>query len=222
MDIVVVGRNAEIHPNFRAYVEEKLEKVEQLYPRAQRVDVELTHEPNARQAEVSERVELTVHGKGPIIRAEAATGDRYASVDIASGKLYERLRRARDRAKDHRRRETRVAEVAEIDIEKLDLADALPAEIVQKAPETPDNVTGLKVGEERVSQLGDSPVVVRQKLLEANPMTVSQALYQMELVGHPFFLFIDSETHQPCVAYHRRGWTYGVLRLFAEAVPQNG
>lgn len=47
-------------------------------------------------------------------------------------------------------------------------------------------------------------------------MTVDQALYEMELVGHPFFLFIDEETAQPCVVYHRHGWTYGVIRLDAE------
>ena len=103
MDITVVARNAEIHPNFRAYVEEKVSKITQFYPRAQRVDVELTHERNPRQADTAERIELTVYGKGPIIRAEAQSADRYAAVDIAAGKLYERLRRLRDRVKDHRR-----------------------------------------------------------------------------------------------------------------------
>ena len=104
MDITVVARNAEIHPNFREYVEEKVSKITQFYPRAQRVDVELTHERNPRQADTAERIELTVYGKGPIIRAEAQSADRYAAVDIAAGKLYERLRRLRDRVKDHRRR----------------------------------------------------------------------------------------------------------------------
>ena len=104
MDITVVARNAEIHPNFREYVEEKVSKITLFYPRAQRVDVELTHERNPRQADTAERIELTVYGKGPIIRAEAESGDRYAAVDIAAGKLFERLRRLRDRAKDHRRR----------------------------------------------------------------------------------------------------------------------
>ena len=97
MDITVVARNAEIHPNFREYVEEKVSKITQFYPRAQRVDVELTHERNPRQADTAERIELTVYGKGPIIRAEAQSADRYAAVDIAAGKLYERLRRLRDR-----------------------------------------------------------------------------------------------------------------------------
>lgn len=211
MDITVVGRNAEIHPNFREYVESKVAKVPQFYPRAQRIDVELTHERNPRQAETAERIELTVFGKGPIIRAEASSSDRYAAVDIASGKLYERLRRARDRAKDHRRRYNKP--IAQ------DLGGIVPEDVEPPAEEeapVEDKLrpaSDLKPGEAREEQLGDSPVIVRQKLHEAEPMTVDQALYQMELVGHPFFLFIDSDTNQPCVVYHREGWTYGVIRL---------
>ncbi|MCS4484058.1 ribosome-associated translation inhibitor RaiA [Gleimia sp. 6138-11-ORH1] len=209
MDIIVVGRNAEIHPNFRAYVEEKVAKVTQYYPRAQRIDVELTHERNPRQAETAERIELTVFGKGPIIRAEASSSDRHAAVDIAVGKLFERLRRARDRAKDHRRRYNRPIAV--------DLGGIVPDEVeVEETPTQDESVRSaadLKPGEVLEDQIGDSPVIVRQKLHEAEPMTVDQALYQMELVGHPFFLFVDAETGQPCVVYHRAGWTYGVIRL---------
>ena len=211
MDITVVGRNAEIHSNFRSYVEDKLSKVTQFYPRAQRVDVELTHERNPRQADTAERIELTVIGKGPIIRAEASSADRYAAVDIACGKLFERLRRARDRAKDHRRHYT------EVSPEDMAPVDALVEEEVVEVQEPPlRSAEDLKPGEAREEQLGDSPVIVRQKVYEATPMSVEDALTQMELVGHPFFLFIDTETGQPCVVYHRHGWTYGVIRLDAQ------
>lgn len=218
MEITIEGRNAEIHPNFRKYVLEKVAKVEQFYPRVQRVDVELTHESNARQADVSERIELTVIGKGPIIRAEASSSDRYASVDIACGKLFERLRRARDRAKDHHRRKTRGVEEP-INIEELNLNDAAPV-VTQADIPSPDDLREREIGVADEEQLGDSPVIVRQKLHEASVMTVSEALYQMELVGHEFFLFIDSESSQPCAVYRRRGWTYGVIRLNAHATPQ--
>ena len=202
MEITVKARNAEIHPNFREYIEEKLAKVEQLAPRTQSVDVELTHEKNPRQADTAERIELTVKGKGPVVRAEASSSDRYAAVDIAAGKLYERLRRARDRAKDHRKYEI----PPDVDLDVLPSLDGKPA---PKAP--------LKPGETREEQLGDSPVVVREKLHEGRAMSVEDALDEMELVGHPFFLFIDSETMQPAVVYHRQGWTYGVIRLDATA-----
>lgn len=216
MDIIIEGRNAEIHPNFRKYVEEKVSKVELFYPRVQRVNVELTHEPNTRQVDTSERVELTVVGKGPIIRAEASSSDRYASVDIACGKLYERLRRARDRAKDHRRKPGNKTP-DQLNIEELDLNDAPKAVESDEQIFTPDLPKEREIGVADEVQLGDSPVIVRQKLHEASVMTVSEALYQMELVGHPFFVFIDSETSQPCAVYHRHGWTYGVIRLNATA-----
>ena len=203
MDITVAARNAEIHPNFREYIEEKLAKVTQFYPRAQRVDVELTHQRNPRQADTAERIELTVFGKGPIIRAEAESADRYAAVDIAAGKLFERLRRMRDRAKDHHRSE----EILPPDL------DVLPATVPPV-----ESAGDLKVGEAREEQLGDTPIIVRQKVHETVPMSVDEALNQMELVGHPFFLFVDEETMQPCVVYHRHGWTYGVLRLNATVI----
>ena len=223
MDITVVARNAEIHPNFRAYVEEKVSKITQFYPRAQRVDVELTHERNPRQADTAERIELTVYGKGPIIRAEAQSADRYAAVDIAAGKLYERLRRLRDRVKDHRRRYPRdLAEAESLDVAPVveDEAEILEAPVVEEVavvePEAPKplrSAEDLKVGEAREEQWGDTPIIVRQKVHEAPPMSVDEALDQMMMVGHPFFLFVDKETNQPCVVYHRHGWTYGVLRL---------
>jgi len=211
MDITVVGRNAEIHSNFRDYVEEKVSKTTQFYPRAQRVDVELTHERNPRQTDTAERIEITVFGKGPVIRAEAASGDRYAAVDLAVDKLFERLRRVRDRAKDHRRRipSDLGPETLPADLPDTTAGTDRPAAAEEELRSAHD----LKPGEAREEQLGDSPVIVRQKVHEARPMSVDDALYQMELVGHPFFLFVDKETLQPCAVYRRHGWTYGVIRL---------
>ena len=76
MDITVVGRNAEISSRLRDYVEDKAVKVEQFDPRVQRVEVEVTHERNPRQADTAERVEITVVSKGPVIRAEASSSSR--------------------------------------------------------------------------------------------------------------------------------------------------
>nr|WP_300339345.1 ribosome-associated translation inhibitor RaiA [Actinomyces sp.] len=214
MDITVVGRNAEISSRLRDYVEEKATKVEQFDPRVQRVEVEVTHERNPRQADTAERAEITVISKGPIIRAEASSSDRFAAFDIAMGKLTERLRRARDRKKDHRRYPVDVpastqAPAAE-ELSRLHETDDAPIEDSPKAP----TQKGVAVE----SQLGDSPVIVRQKLHDATPMTVDEALYQMELVGHPFYLFIEKSTKQPCAVYHRHGWTYGVIRLDAQVL----
>ena len=61
--------------------------------------------------------------------------------------------------------------------------------------------------------VGDSPIEVREKVHQSRPMTLEDALREMELVGHDFFLFLDSETGQPSVVYRRRGWAYGVIHL---------
>ena len=214
MDITVVGRNAEISSRLRDYVEEKAAKVEQLDPRVQRVEVEVTHERNPRQADTAERTEITVISKGPIIRAEASSSDRFAAFDIAMGKLTERLRRARDRKKNHRRYVVEVIKDQEVPApeETIVLPDTGDAPI-EDSPQAPTE-PGVAVE----SQLGDSPIIVRQKLHEAAPMTVDEALYQMELVGHPFYLFIEKSSKQPCAVYHRHGWTYGVIRLDAQVL----
>jgi ribosomal subunit interface protein len=197
MEIVVAGRHTEVLPKYRAHVEQKLAKIEQLAPRAQRVDVLVSREANPRQAENRERVELTVLDRGPVIRAEACADDRYAALDLALAKLLERLRRSRDRRKAHRNH----APLAPVDVRPPDLVDE---ETPAAAPAADGSVE---------TTLGDSPVVIREKVHAAQPMTVDDALYEMELVGHDFFLFVDAETAQPSVAYRRRGWSYGVIKL---------
>jgi ribosomal subunit interface protein len=197
MDIVVVGRHAELPEKFRRHVEEKLVKVEQLAPRAKRIDVEVTHENNPRLAGLRERVELTVVDSGPVVRAEASADDRYAALDLATGRLLERLRRHRDRRKAHRNNTP------------MTPVDVRPPEPVDHTPPAPAPAPGEAVEH----MLGDSPVVIREKTHRANPMTVDDALYEMELVGHDFYLFIDAETAQPSVAYRRHGWSYGVIKL---------
>jgi len=196
MEIVVAGRRTEVSGKFRTHLTDKLAKVEQLAPRAQRIDVLVSHETNPRQADSSERVELTVVDKGPVIRAEACADDRYAALDLALAKLLERLRRSRDRRKDHRNH----TPLAPVDVRP---PQDVPAE---EAPAASADGT-VEV------TLGDSPVVIREKVHQAQPMTIDDALYEMELVGHDFFLFVDAETAQPAVAYRRRGWSYGVIKL---------
>ncbi|CAM5781256.1 ribosome hibernation-promoting factor, HPF/YfiA family [Cellulomonas persica] len=203
MEIVVAGRRTEVSPKFRAHLEDKLAKIEQLAPRAQRIDVLVSHEVNPRQADSSERVELTVIDKGPVIRAEACANDRYAALDLALAKLLERLRRSRDRRKDHRNHTP------------LTPVDVRPPEAEPPAQEPVVAADGsVEV------TLGDSPVVIREKTHQAQPMTIDDALYEMELVGHDFFLFVDAETAQPAVAYRRRGWSYGVIKLDSPVAAQ--
>jgi ribosomal subunit interface protein len=102
MDITFKGRRTSVPERFRRHAAAKLAKLEKLDQKAIRIDVEVSRERNPRQADRSERVELTVRSKGPTIRAEAAAADRYAALDLAFAKLEGRLRKAAERRKARR------------------------------------------------------------------------------------------------------------------------
>jgi ribosomal subunit interface protein len=195
MEIVVRGRHMEVSDGFREHVAEKLSKVERYDGKCHRVDVELSQESNPRLADQAVRVEITCHGKGPVIRAEAAADEKYAALDIAYGRLVERLRRAADRRHDHRRSQGRA------------FAERMHASAALSAP------SENGVGEGSSDEPPEGPMIVREKVHRAPAMTLDQALYEMELVGHDFFLFHDAESGTPSVVYRRKGYDYGVLHL---------
>ena len=220
MDIVVKGRNVEVPEHYRVHVEEKLTRLERYDRRVIRFDVELFHEPNRRQAKNCQRVEITGMGRGPAVRAEACAGDFYAALDAAVTKLENRLRRLHDRRRVHygRRSPSSVAEataagpnaplIAETNGRRAQTA-VLPAP-------TEEFLGDGAVPEQRWDSADDDNLpgrVVREKDHSSSPMTVDQALYQMELVGHDFYLFNDAASGQPSVVYRRRGFDYGVIRL---------
>lgn len=216
MDIVVTGRQLTISDSFRAHIEDKIAKVEQLAPRAQRVEVHVAHDKNTKQPETSERVELTVVAKGPVIRAEAMASDKYAALDLAWAKLVERLRRARDRNKVSRVGRHRKESTAEA-LAKMPIADAGAAtDSVDEADAqvSTDRTNG------RIKAEGDSPVVLREKSFAAAPIGIEEALNRMELVGHDFYLFIDEASQKPSVVYRRKGWSYGVIALDEDLEPE--
>ncbi len=195
MDIVVTGRHLTVSDRFRAHIEEKLEKITQLEPRTRRVEVLVSHEPNRRQAEVCDKVEITCYAKGPVVRAEACVEDKYAALDLAIDKLMERLRRQKDRRQVHRGRRTPES-VARATARIVTPAEGGPASVADDG-----------------DQFVDSPVEVREKVHRSTPMTLSDALSEMELVGHDFYLFHDIDTDRASVVYRRHGWSYGVLHL---------
>ncbi|MET9394723.1 ribosome-associated translation inhibitor RaiA [Streptomyces sp. NPDC006624] len=213
MDIVVKGRKTEVPERFRKHVAEKLklEKIQKLDGKVISLDVEVSKEPNPRQADRCDRVEITLRSRGPVIRAEAAASDPYAALDLAAEKLEARLRRQHD--KRFSRRGARRIPAAEV-------ADHVPGvatlngngEAVPAHEEEPEAaVPTKKIGSLEVQ--GDGPIVVREKTHVAAPMTLDQALYEMELVGHDFYLFVDSETKEPSVVYRRHAYDYGVIHL---------
>ena len=221
MEIVVKGRKAEVTDRFRKHVVDKLSRIERYDQKVISLDVELSKERNPRQTERKDRVELTMRTRGPVIRAEACAPDPYAALDLAVGKLEARMRRAADRRRVHHGRRSPVSvAVATSSLAELEAADylAYDEEVAATASATVDSVDGKADGHARhkicnIEVEGDGPLVVREKTHPARPMALDQALYEMELVGHDFYLFVDAETKLPSVVYRRRGYDYGVIRV---------
>jgi ribosomal subunit interface protein len=187
-----------------------LEKIQKLDGKVMSLDVEVSKEHNPRQADRSDRVEITLRSRGPVIRAEAAAADPYAALDLAAEKLSARLRKQHD--KRYTRRGVGRVSAAEVAAHVPDAAtlDANGA-VVPSSPEPEAAVPTKRIGSLEVQ--GEGPLVVREKNHVAAPMSLDQALYEMELVGHDFYLFVDSETKEPSVVYRRHAYDYGVIHL---------
>jgi ribosomal subunit interface protein len=229
VDIVVKSRHHEVTDRFRRHAVDKLSKVEKLDERAISLTVELCEERNPRQSEQRDRIELTLNSPGPVVRAEAAAGDPYSALDIAVGKLEAQMRKAADRRKLHRNRKAIADSIKHIP----PMADLPPSTqpLLTKDGATSDatlvdlpaySFAGPDAGADHDGTVthvngsnGAGPMVVREKTHTAVPMTLDQALYEMELVGHDFYLYVDKESGLPAVVYRRHAYDYGVIHLEA-------
>jgi ribosomal subunit interface protein len=201
MEIVVRGRNVVIPDHYRQHVAEKLAKVERYDHKIIRTDVELQHEKNPRQNGSCQHIEITCRTRGPVVRSEACAEDFYKALDLATDRLERRLRQAADRRRIHhgRRRPASVAEVTSV----LPAPGAAASDDFAERADPADHFDHA-----------DGPgQIVREKEHPAKPMTVDQALFEMELVGHDFYLFSDADTGRPSVVYRRHAYDYGLIRL---------
>jgi ribosomal subunit interface protein len=222
MEIVLCGRNVEVPDHFREHTADKLARLERYDHKIVRMEVQLSHEPNPRRSKNCQRVEITGRGRGPVVRGEGCSADFYCALDQAVARLEARLRRAHDRRRVSHGRRVPVS-----------VARALSALGTSEAPTSSDAATATEVLEREVAdrqqvweidvpaarEPGDETdshqpgQIVRRKEHDAIPMTVDDALSQMELVGHDFFLFSDKATGRPSVVYRRHGYAYGVIAL---------
>jgi len=242
MDIIFKGRRTDVQERFRSYASAKLGRITKLAHKAIRVDVEVSAERNPRQSGRRERVELTILSRGPAIRAEAAADDRFAALDRALAKLEERLRRSGDRRKSARHGAPPAGRIpgprsaaAAADLAIPLFAEAGPWDLGapgpsgngtepgrpgQRAePAADDDLAEEAAGVVPIQMEGDGPVVVREKFHAAAPVSVDQALFEMELVGHDFYLFRDEQCGLPSVVYRRHGYQYGLIRLVEQPQP---
>lgn len=205
MDIVVKGRNVEVPDHYRVHVAEKLQKIERYDQKLIRIDVELFHERNPRQNDNCQRVEITCFSRGPVVRATACAGDFYSALDLAAGKLDGQLRKVADRRRVHRGRHAPIS-----------VAEATARLPLFERPRTAEASVGSRNGQVDLlaePEDGQPWHIVREKEFSGEPMTLDDALYQMELVGHDFYLFHDKESGRPSVVYRRKAYDYGLLTL---------
>ena len=225
MELIIVARHLEVTDRFRRYVDDKASKITNLADRPLELHITVSRHHGGKGLVGSDRVELTLIGAGPIVRAESDGEDKYAAFDLALGRLLERLRRAKDRKKVHRggaHRPTSLQEASSAGFRQVDLTPASPEEMervatgaIPVATMTAQAAAAAEVEAERAAEAEEeyTPVIIRKKVFEAPAMSLDEAMYLMELVGHDFYLFVDEETQRPSVVYRRKGWDYGVIGL---------
>ncbi len=210
MDVTITGRNVGIPDRFEEYATEKSEKVAHLADRALALEIRLCRHHETNGSSGDDRVELTLIGPGPVIRAEAGANDKYVAFDMAIDKLMERIRQAKDRRKVHRGQH-RPTSLREASADGFRVIDIVPAsvDVIDRVATGSIPVVAEEEGEW-------SPVVIRHKVFPAEHLSAEDAVDRMELVGHDFFLFVDAATDRPSVVYRRKGWDYGVIGLDAQ------
>ncbi len=220
MDVSINGLGLGITDRFRDYAIEKSEKVAHLADKALAFEVKVSRHNEKNGASGDDRVELTLIGPGPLVRSEAVGTDKYVAFDIALDKLMERVRRMKDRGKLPKSGKRRPVSLREASGDGFKVVDITPVD-----PDVMERVaTGSipVIADAEADEDDWSPVVIRKKVFAATPMTVDDALYRMELVGHDFYLFIDAETDRPSVVYRRKGWDYGVIGLDVDQPVEQG
>lgn len=184
MEVEIYGRNLEISDRIREYVVKKVTKLDRYLPGIEETRVDLAFVKSARSASDRQVAQLTVRGKGFILRSEERADDIYAALDSALDKIQRRMERYK--GKHHRGR-----------------GDGKPASevaVISMPPET----------EEEVVQEG--PVIARRKRFVLIPMDEQEALEQMSMLGHEnFFVFFNAKTNAINVLYRRRDGDYGLI-----------
>jgi len=196
----------EVPEHFQERVADKLAKIERLDPTLTFFHVELQHEPNPRRESQANRLQITATGKGHIARAEAKADSFYAALETALGKMERSLRKVKVRRENVKSGHRAPKSTGQLAAEMVAEAEASKAakedRYIDPYAETVEDV--------RPGQ------IVRFKEHPATPMSVDDALSEMELVGHDFYLFVNEENNKPSVVYRRHAFDYGLISLTEE------
>ncbi len=189
MQLVIKGRNMEVNDRLREYVEKKIGKMNKFLPDAQEIRVELAEE-KSRKASEREVVQVTIHSNGSLLRAEVRSGDIYSAVDAVAEKLQVQIQRY----KGKRRRKLERAQVHAAEVQELESIGVATSTVVE---------------EEETFFEGQ---IVRRKRIAMVPMSEDEAVDQMELLGHDFFVFFNAREAAINVLYRRTDGNFGLLQ----------
>lgn len=184
MKVVVHGRNVEITDWVQEYVDKKVQRLERHLPLMNEVRAELS-QAKTKSAADRYTTQITIASNGQILRAEETNGDIFASIDAAVDKMARQIERFKGRATNQRRRAS--------------AAVARQSEIAAATPvlEEDENAPGQ---------------IVRRKQFAMQPMSEEEAVEQMELLGHDFFIFFNPDMKAANVIYKRKDGNYGLLQ----------
>lgn len=190
MQIIIKGRNIELTPAIKDYAEEKIGKIGRYFDQGTKIEIELGVEKNPSISD-NQTVEVTVFANhSSVIRAKQSSPDMYASVDEIVGKLGKRLKKLKDK-NDSRHNKHHKETIRGNGYSEADLAAMAEAAEVEIGP--------------------DDMMIVKRKQFSVKPMTPEEAVLEMDLLGHSFFFFTNSETDKQNVIYKRRDGHVGLI-----------
>jgi putative sigma-54 modulation protein len=185
VNLTIKGRNIVLTDALGAYAEDKIGRLSKYLFDGTRCDVELWAEKNPSIAS-NQVVEATIYTKGPVIRAREASADMYTSVDLVADKLERQVKKYRGKLIARSQGAHREA-------------------VVDQGLQPPEE------SELEATEHGEMPRIVKVKQFMVKPMTPEEAALQLELVGHDFFVFTNSESQETAVVYRRRDGDYGLI-----------
>jgi len=182
MELFIKGKNVEVTDRLRDYVEKKVGKLDRYLPSISEAWVELSTE-GAKAAQDRQVCQVTVRSNGTILRAEERSDDMFTSIDTVLNKMYRQIARYKGKRKNRWRGTSAAPEPLPVDLEEE-----------------------YEYEEEEASR------IVRFKRFAMIPMHPDEAVEQMELLGHDFFVFYNADEGQINVLYRRKDGDYGVLQ----------
>ena len=175
MKFNIRGKNVEVTPAIKNYIEEKIGKLDKYFESADNITANVL----ARVRGKDQIVEVTIPVRKIILRCEVSHKDLYAAIDLVSDKIERQIRKNKTRI--HQRK------IKDVNIDfNLEFESDIEEE---------------------------NKTIVRRKTLEMKPMSEEEAILQMDLLGHEFFIFTDEEIGKNCVLYRRKDGDYGIIEL---------